>query len=152
MHHTKFSQPRKGCTNVTPILQLRKWRLREAGHLVIEQLSRARLPAQDYSFSVLSPGLAAFLLPGCAGTPPAPQPQFLSELLASLCALFANILKSFQVCSPGFNPRPPCSLSQSSRLALFSKQATWRVTQGPGHSKQLLSALTRRLLSPSALP
>lgn len=64
-HRVLTSLEESAC--VTPILQLRKQRPREAGPLVIELESRARPPAQDCSFSVLSPGLAAFLLPGWAG-------------------------------------------------------------------------------------
>lgn len=81
---------------------------------MMEQVGRARLPGQGRSLSVPSPGLAALLLPRWAMTQPAPQAWLLSQLLASVCALFSNSLKSFQACCPGFRPRLPRSLSQGS--------------------------------------
>lgn len=96
---TEFSQrPSKGCHTQFTVEDTKP---EVGGHLLIEQVSGARLPAQVGWCSVPSPGLAASLLP--AG--PCLSP-LLSPGSCSICTLFANGLKSFQACSPGFLPRP----------------------------------------------
>lgn len=96
---------------------------------------RAGKPSQSSG-----PGLLALrVLPraGClpascwAMTQPHPQPWLLSELLASSWALFANSLKSFQACSPGFSPRLH-ALSARALTSSLLQMGHLELNAGPG--------------------
>lgn len=89
-HCKSFSQqPSRVYTNVIPMVGLRKLRLCEVGHLMIERETESVFQSRSAGFQGQWPPA-----PLLGHHSAAPQPRLPSEVLASLWALFANSLKS----------------------------------------------------------